>query len=226
MSNAVDEINKLVKSGCLFTSNPYTTILPRNPNPLALSKWYKNELAYLDEKLNKLERENNLPNTCTAGCSHCCSHVIALNPHEAMILSYKIKSLPVNIQKEVKEKSAHICNFLISKNLAESNFFSTGVNLSEGYKYSRLKETIKEEYFSYKLECPLLFNNKCLLYDYRPLTCMSYRCYDDPRICSQNAFAETVSFEFNDYMDIQFRRMRNLDINSRILPYLLNQTLL
>jgi len=107
---------------------------------------------------------------CKKGCSHCCQLRVVVFPHEAIsIYFYLNKILNKQKIKDIKEK--------INK------------------QFAIVKPLSEHEHFIQNIECPLLEDNKCLVYPVRPIACAGYHSASEEACKHSNEHPEIVGNE-------------------------------
>ncbi len=140
--------------------------------------------------------------TCKVQCADCCHSFFGLFPIEAAYISHQFPKLDRRVRKEVLERAAQ----------AEQKLIDLDKELQEKFgddEEKKLKEAAK-----LRVRCPLLSDeDKCLLYQYRPITC---RVYGMPAItggklhvCWKAKFVKGDQFpSFN--LDLMYRELYGL----------------
>ena len=150
--------------------------LPKGQGPEALSKWYEAEILRASSHINELERSIGIDSTCHKGCSKCCQHIIFINPVEYELIKYNIGKIDPIIGEDIRLKAAEICDIVRTAKLP--------IKFTEEFSPNE-QGSIKQSYFEKNLECPLLGENKeCLIYNIRPLVCLTYRSYGNKKQCA------------------------------------------
>ena len=107
---------------------------------------YITYIEYLNKKLSGFFENQKKYICCKKGCAKCCKHGnYPFSEIEFRYLMFGFKKLDINKQNEIKNKI---------------------INLNEE------KITSSEKYLMY--ECPFLFNDECVLYDYRGIICRTF----------------------------------------------------
>ncbi|MCQ2560317.1 MAG: YkgJ family cysteine cluster protein, partial [Clostridia bacterium] len=101
--------------------------------------------------------------TCKVQCADCCHSFFGLFPIEAAYISHQFPKLDRKVRKGVLERAAQ----------AEQRLMDLDIELQEKFgddEEKKLKEAAK-----LRVRCPLLSDeDKCVLYQYRPITCRVY----------------------------------------------------
>ncbi len=112
---------------------------------------YKDFLRILDRNLKDFFENQKEFIMCSAGCSHCCS----AGYYPLTELEYEFVKIGFN--RLEKEKQDIIIQSIQEINSKKNLFLQAGEETND---------------FSY--QCPMLINNLCSLYDYRPIICRVY----------------------------------------------------
>ena len=124
-------------------------------------------LQWADQLIEGFESVNPLPRpiVCQAGCSFCCHNQVELTPPEVILLAQVIRQYfsPAKLER-ITEKILKIATFKAGKT--------------------------REELAASRQErpCPLLEEDKCLIYPWRPLMCRSMHSLDQEH-CRQSLAA-------------------------------------
>jgi len=121
----------------------------------------------IDYILKLLDKKFEAQLNCSAGCVFCCYIKIDAKAYEILLIADYIEN---NLDGKIKEQ-------IIAK--ANKN-----KNLVMGYSY--------EEHLTKNIECPLLFENKCIAYSVRPAFCRIYHSMD----------VEKCKYSFNNPTDL------------------------
>lgn len=100
---------------------------------------------------------------CKVQCSDCCHSVFGLFPIETAYISYNFSKLPRNIRKEILERALEAENKL------------SALEESMKKEYGKDEQAMLDALSRQRIRCPLLNDeNKCSMYEYRPITCRVY----------------------------------------------------
>jgi len=119
----------------------------------------------VEEEIKKSEGSD-----CKSGCSHCCVIRVEAFPHE-IISMY----------------------FYLNKNLDSPKLEATKKRINDQYK--KIKHISKDEHFRTNIQCPLLVDKCCSVYEARPLVCAGYhstsvdqciKSYNNPAVVSSD----------------------------------------
>ncbi len=127
---------------------------------------------------------------CKKGCSHCCTLNVSATSLEAELIGRKIgSSLKSKVESSMKEK-----RFMPE----------TTTNTIANLALENIEPPEEELVFSEKT-CPFLFDNECIIYDIRPLSCRIMLSLKD---CGKIATAEldertmTINTIFQQYVEL------------------------
>lgn len=160
---------------------------------------YSRLLAEYEHGIQNIENLHDKNCSCKKGCSYCCKQIIIISDFEKKILTQVIKKMPFKQRKELWKRTKAICSKLLENNILPQTIL---FNLEpEKQKQIQLK------YFSMQLPC--LFENydkSCMIYTYRPVSCMTFRSYGKQSLCMDTPFAkDTIT-----YNDIEFELRKEL----------------
>ena len=110
--------------------------------------------------------------SCRKGCAACCSYLVALSMPEVFRLRQEFSQMPADDRIPILKS----CVYAARKILKQEN---TGPHINE---YSGLQQ-ISDWYMGLNLQCPLLKNGLCSIYDQRPLACREYFVQSPPDWC-------------------------------------------
>lgn len=109
----------------------------------------KKYLFIIDDILELIDKESEIKLDCSEGCRFCCYIKVEAKAHEILLIADYIEN---NLDEKIKEQ-------IIVKANNNKNF-------TMGYSF--------EEHLTKNIECPLLFENKCITYSVRPAICRIY----------------------------------------------------
>jgi Fe-S-cluster containining protein len=119
-----------------------------------LIKLEKIKTKNFENSIKDIIKKKNLKIDCHSGCSTCCKSIrVELLQSEAFSIYHYIIN---NFEEEKINKL---------KKIIKDN-------------YEKTKGNTLNEHLNKNLDCPLLVNNKCSIYDYRPMMCMQYASPD------------------------------------------------
>ena len=178
----------LKSSGREIRINPNNEI-PKSPNPLKLSKWYEEELKWINKQIDELEEEFGMCNICKEGCNHCCKLAVPVSHAELLIIQKETSKFSADIKDELLTKTVNICKLL------DANELSSNIHPSRHHS----NEGIKASYYELNITCPLLNDEgRCMIYPVRPVSCCTYRAYNSYNDCI-NAHVVDTAIAFDEY---------------------------
>lgn len=128
--------------------------------------------SIIDEMAASVFKRYNFP--CKEGCSDCCSKTMfAVSFIEFDYVKYGLQNMPQTDMKRLEERVISQAEDMLKKTpeVFEDlpQYSSSITTIGEWKKASWLKERIYEK--AGNMPCPLLENEKCIVYKYRPYTC-------------------------------------------------------
>jgi Fe-S-cluster containining protein len=121
---------------------------------------------------------------CRKGCTHCCHHYIAVSiAHGIVIVDYLydhkalLQRFVANYEKwhrkgsRISDRIDHTRNQAFSSSMPIEDVIANTRPLSEGY-------------FETNIPCPFLVDEKCIIYEVRPLTCSGHFSVSPSKWCS------------------------------------------
>ncbi|HKU94290.1 MAG TPA: YkgJ family cysteine cluster protein [Vineibacter sp.] len=102
--------------------------------------------------------------TCREGCAACCRHLALISDIEARSLADLVERMPEPRRSAVRARFA-----AAGKRMTEAGFAELAYNAASLLP-DRL-ETLADDYFRLQIACPLLEDERCSVYDDRPLVC-------------------------------------------------------
>ena len=217
--------NKLEKviiySKQVLDATTFPQTVPVSPNPLALSKWYKDEITFSNMKIDQIESDCHIQCSCQKGCAYCCNQLIVVSSSELLAIKPIISSLDSDALADMNTYVAYICSVLTENEITISSPMKTNSVASE--------KELQDKYFNLHLKCPLLNGkNECIIYNTRPSLCWSYRCYEDPSSC-QASYDVPLSIKYDDWESAVTMRLYSARKPSKaglmILPFALKELL-
>lgn len=154
-------------------------------------------LNIVSEDMNTIETHENFSSACNKGCYYCCKQVIYVNEYEAADIIRKLQNLTSREKRRIREKAKEIRNTAVTNGIP---LYITLNNISD-------EEEINKRYLKLDLECPLLSEDKlCSIYNYRPMTCATFRNYGKPNDCNGQIAPHCKSFQ-DFYVDVYYQTM-------------------
>lgn len=145
-------------------------------------KKYKALVDQVEAVFQKVQQEYNECVACKVGCSDCCHALFDLTLIEAMFIKSQFdKIIPQEARKEIIERAG----------AADRKVYKLKRKASKEYQEGRTETEILEEMAGQRVPCPLLDSeNRCELYDSRPITC---RLYGIPTVIGDKAHTCGIS---------------------------------
>lgn len=194
--------------------------IPKYPNALKLSKWYKNELIEAEQKIASVESTFDLSCICKKGCTGCCKQLIPIIDLELKAMSPAFDLLDIDTKRVLKQKVEKTCDML------SSNGFNINsvMTITVGEKMAQQQE----KYFKLNIPCPLLDENgECMVYNVRPVTCMAYRNYGGMNCDTSYWVDESFQYEmFSGQIITRLSQTKKNGIsNVMLLPFAIQEIL-
>ncbi|HKU94287.1 MAG TPA: YkgJ family cysteine cluster protein, partial [Vineibacter sp.] len=133
--------------------------------------------AMVDQAIDYSASEGK-PVSCRAGCAACCRQFVVISTTEARRIAALVDAMPEPRRSEVHARFEHV-----DKRIAE---WSTSVGFGRGQTQSRMSERdLASSYVGLWLDCPLLEDEKCSIYEDRPLVCREYLVTSPAEDCAR-----------------------------------------
>lgn len=166
-----------------------------------LFKEYEKLVARADRAFEEVREKHGSCIKCEVGCSDCCHAVFGLFPIEALYLNHHFGSLDEEIRAEALKLGDAADKELLRM---QKQLEQCGDNRD---KMNRLMAQAR-------VRCPLLTGeNKCVIYDRRPVTCRVYgiptRIGGQARVCWKAGFEKGQSYPAFD-LDGVYRELYRL----------------
>lgn len=171
-------------------------------------KQYEQLVKQIDGVFEKVRTEYPDCLTCKEGCADCCHALFDLTLIEAIYINRKfLDTIPYENQEELLERA----------NKADRTLVKIKRDAQKDLHAGKSEETILEEMAAMRVKCPLLNeDNRCDLYEYRPITC---RLYGIPTVingkahgCVMSAFEPGKSYPTVN-MDQVYKLLYNISFN-------------
>lgn len=118
------------------------------------------------------------PPSCRPGCAACCRQFVVISTTEAQRIAALVDAMPEPRQSEVRARFEYV-----DRRIAE---WSTTVGFGRGQGQARKSEReLASSYVGLWLDCPLLENEQCSIYEERPLVCREYLVTSPAEDCSR-----------------------------------------
>jgi Fe-S-cluster containining protein len=121
-------------------------------------------------------REAGRPASCRAGCGACCRQVVPISESEAQYLAELVAAMPGQQRDHVRER--------FRAALAALGEEIAGP-LGDTTRFRALEDrrALGIEYFRKAVACPFLEDERCSIYEHRPLSCREYLVSSPPEKC-------------------------------------------
>ena len=141
----------------------------------------------MQTNINKIRREvirtyksvdarlKHVKKACSAGCAHCCHQNIPVHAAEEFAITKYVDNEFSSIQKiELIERLKNWFQFMNENTPNISALSEEDVRVFGG------------KLIQQKVACPFLSENKCSIYQVRPITCRTFYVADSPEKCEKN----------------------------------------
>lgn len=107
--------------------------------------------------------------SCKKGCGACCSQLVPLSPPEAAMIFEFVATMPESMKNEVTQAFTKAISHLKKTQLLKKLESLQNPSLSkEAYN------SIANEYFKERIDCPFLVSDCCIIHEVRPSMCREY----------------------------------------------------
>ncbi|MFO7728179.1 MAG: YkgJ family cysteine cluster protein [Desulfonatronovibrio sp.] len=127
-------------------------------------KKYENLVQGVDQIFQKIKDDYPGQVKCDQGCTDCCFALFDLSLVEALYLNQKFSELDHDLKNLI----------LIESDKADRKIHKVKKDLYKAHQGGAGEQEILDKASRVKVRCPLLKDNKCALYEYRPITCRLY----------------------------------------------------
>jgi Fe-S-cluster containining protein len=124
------------------------------------------------------------PISCRAGCAACCRQVVLVSMEEARLLTELVEAMPEPRRSAVKARFAEGV-----RRLEEAGLRAAVEHMAQLPDEER--SPLGLAYFALGIACPFLEEERCSIYEQRPLSCREYLVTSPAEHCSQPS-GETV----------------------------------
>lgn len=125
---------------------------------------YENLVLGVDQIFQKIKNDYPGQVKCDQGCTDCCFALFDLSLVEALYLNQKFSELDHDLKNLI----------LIESDKADRKIHKVKKELYKAHQNGAGEQEILDKASRVKVRCPLLKDNKCALYEYRPITCRLY----------------------------------------------------
>ncbi|MGD8834660.1 MAG: YkgJ family cysteine cluster protein [Desulfobacteraceae bacterium] len=143
---------------------------------------YKALVNQVDAVFDKVEREYSECVACKKGCADCCHALFDLTLIEAIFIKSQFdKLIPQPLRDQIINRA----------NESDRKVYKLKRTASKAYQEGKPEQEILEDMAHQRIRCPLLDDqNKCELYESRPITC---RLYGIPTVIGDKAHTCGIS---------------------------------
>lgn len=124
--------------------------------------------------------------SCRAGCAHCCRHLAPVAPIEALALAKLVAAMPPARRDAVRQRFAGAVARMeelgILDRAAPRGRYALQSAASPG---TTAWEDVSGRYFAAGIPCPFLEEERCGVYDERPVVCREYAVTTPPELCER-----------------------------------------
>lgn len=143
---------------------------------------YQELMKAVDHIFNKMKIDYPQEVKCDQGCTECCFAMFDLSLAEALYLKEKFSELDQDLRNSI----------LIEADKVDRQLNKIKKDLYKEHQQGVEEHRILQKASLVKSRCPLLIDNRCVLYDHRPITCRLYGIPMDmghmTASCSQSGF--------------------------------------
>lgn len=122
--------------------------------------------------------------TCRKGCTHCCFHYVAVSlAHGIVIVDYLYKRNELLKQFVDNYEKWHRKGYYISNSIDRTRIeaFSSSMPIDGVIAVTR---PLSERYLDTNIRCPFLMENRCIIYNVRPVPCSGHYSVSPPDWCA------------------------------------------
>ncbi len=127
-------------------------------------KKYQELLDGVDRIFQKMKEDYAHEVRCDNGCTDCCFALFDLSLVEALYLNSKFSELDKDTQNMI----------MVEADKADRKVHKIKKRLFKDHKEGVSEQEILQKASQEKVRCPLLVNDRCVLYEHRPITCRLY----------------------------------------------------
>ncbi|MFO0548089.1 MAG: YkgJ family cysteine cluster protein [Polyangiaceae bacterium] len=123
--------------------------------------------------------------TCKVGCAACCRHLIPVSRVEAKSLAMLVEKLPTVQREAVKKRFQAALVKLEGAGLLppKKDAPRTALRTESAGDAAALWDEVSRKYFALQINCPFLEQERCIIYEGRPLLCREHEVTSDPARC-------------------------------------------
>lgn len=109
-------------------------------------------------------RDRGRPISCTAGCAACCRHLAVISDVEARALAGLVDRMPEPRRGLLRARFASAAQRMAAAGLAAPALAIAALSAAQ-------LRALADGYFRQHIDCPFLEDERCSIYDERPLVC-------------------------------------------------------
>ncbi len=121
--------------------------------------------------------------TCEVGCAHCCRQLVPVSPIEAKRLAEVVERMPPDVKTRTEARFAEALGRMESIGLLEPNKPPPRLELRAKPGVLSPWHDVSRRYFDAHIDCPFLEEERCVVYDERPLPCREYMVTSPVEAC-------------------------------------------
>jgi Fe-S-cluster containining protein len=123
--------------------------------------------------------------SCRAGCAACCRHIVPVAPLEALALARLVKALPPKRREIVRRRFAAALRRLEDLGLLDRNAPRGRSGLqTHAREIGAAWAEANARYFVAGIACPFLEDERCSIYEERPVACREFQVVTPAERCS------------------------------------------
>jgi Fe-S-cluster containining protein len=121
--------------------------------------------------------------TCEEGCAHCCRQLVPVSPVEAKRLAEVVERMPPDAKARVEARFEQALRHMESLGLLDPHQPPPRLELRARPGAATPWHDVSRRYFDAHLDCPFLEEERCTVYDERPLPCREYMVTSPVEAC-------------------------------------------
>ncbi|EFI33667.1 protein of unknown function UPF0153 [Desulfonatronospira thiodismutans ASO3-1] len=149
---------------------------------------YEQLMQGVDSIFHKMKGDFPGEVRCDDGCTDCCYALFDLSLVEALYLNHRFQELDTSLRNMV----------LVEADKADRRTHKIKKQLFKEHEGGASEEEILKKAGKERVQCPLLMEGKCILYESRPLTCRLYglpmKIGENTVSCSMSRFEPGVQY--------------------------------
>jgi Fe-S-cluster containining protein len=132
--------------------------------------------------------------SCRAGCAACCRQLVPISVVEAHDLARAVAALPSDRREAIRARFAETVTTMERLGFLDPNahpgrtrILSPTTDLRQGWS------DVVARYFAAQIPCPVLEDERCSLYEDRPIVCREVLVVSRPEECTTLGLARTIA---------------------------------